>query len=214
MDSIRLPGIRSRGAKYAWGLACALYAAVLYMGPNRFHWRQPLELPMTPIDNAVPFIPATGWIYGGIYLFLVASFVALRDLGRVSRFLYACAFVQLVAAAIFILWPTVYPRELFPVPAAAHPFNGALVDFFRRLDTPANCFPSLHVTTGLLCAAALRPQLSNRGFAAVAAVALLLATSTLTFKQHYFADVASAVLLGALGYFMFFRWRRIEVRAL
>jgi membrane-associated phospholipid phosphatase len=213
MDKIRLPGIRSRGAKYAWGLACAMYAAVLYMGPNRFHWAQPAELPMTAIDNAVPFIPATGWIYVAIYLFLVGSFIALRDLERASRFLYACAFVQLVAAAIFILWPTVYPRELFPVSAATHPVNVALVDFFRRLDAPANCFPSLHITTGLLCAAALRPQLSARAFAAVAAAALLFAASTLTFKQHYFADIASAVLLGALGYFMFFRWKRIEVQA-
>jgi membrane-associated phospholipid phosphatase len=212
MDRILLPGIRSQGAKYAWGLACAVFAAMLYVVPNRFHLRQPVELPMTPLDNAMPFLPSTGWIYGGIYLFLLGSFIALRDLERASRFLYACAFVQLAASAIFIFWPTVYPRELFPVSAATHPVNAALVDFFRRLDAPANCLPSLHVTTGLLCAAALRPQLSSRAFAGVATIALLLAASTLTFKQHYVADVASAVLLGALGYCVFFRWRRIEVR--
>jgi len=213
MDRVRLPGILSRGGKYGWGLACAVYAAVLYMVPNRFHLRTPVELPMTSIDHAVPFIPATGWLYAGMFLFLVGTFIALRDLERASRFLYACAFVQLAAAVVFFLWPTVYPRELFAIPAATHPANAALLEFFRALDAPANCLPSLHVTTGLLCAGALAPQLSTRAFAGIAALAVLLAASALTFKQHYFADVASAVPLGLLGHFLFFRWKRIEVRA-
>ena len=211
MRSVRLPAVGSRAGKYGWGLACAAYAAVLYMGPNRIPWDTPGRLPLTVIDRAVPFVPATGWIYAAVYLFLVASFVAMRDLVRVSRFLYACALVQLVAAALFVAWPIAYPRELFDVPAGTGPANAALVAFFRGLDAPVNCFPSLHVTTAVLCAVALRPQLSRAGWGVVVALALLLAASTLTFKQHYFADVAGAVPLAALGWFVFFRWKRIEV---
>lgn len=206
-SSLRLPAVASQRSKYAAGLLCVLLAAALYLFPNRLSLLPQATLRLTAIDLAVPFWPASGWLYASVYLLLLCTFVAMRDFGQTSRFLYACLFAQAAAAAIFIAYPTVYPRELFPVPADTHPLNAALVDFWRQLDAPANCLPSLHVAVTFLCLATLQ---GIRSILAIAAGALLC-LSTLTFKQHYFADVLAGLALGVLSHAMFFRWKRIEI---
>ena len=211
MSSIRLPRLRTQRGKYAAGSLCVLGAAVLYLVPNRVRLAPPIELPLTAIDLAVPFWPATGWLYVSLYLFLAWAFIRIHDLDHASRFLYACAFVQLTAAAVFFVLPTVYPRDLFPLPPGTDSLSQALVDLVRRIDTPANCLPSLHVSTTVLCVAALAGERRDPIGAPWLALALLLPLSTLTFKQHYLVDAIAGLLLGALGFFLFFRWRRIEL---
>jgi len=172
--------------------------------PNRWQIVPPSHLPLTWLDNVIPFWPVSGLAYGAIYPFLLGTFIAIRDLTVASRFVYACLFTQIAAAACFVVWPTVYPRELYPVPTGAGHLSMAIVQMLRAMDTPANCLPSLHVSTAVLCAVALRAgQRSTWGILC----ALPLALSTLTFKQHYVIDVLAGLALGLLAYFLFFRWR-------
>lgn len=191
------------------GALTALISALLYVIPNRWQVVTPSYLPLTAIDEVIPFWPASGLVYGAIYLFLLATFVLVRDLAVASRFIYACLFTQAIAAACFVLWPTVYPRELFAVPMHAGRLGVAIVDVVRGMDTPANCLPSLHVSTAVLCAGVLIAD--RRSFAGVL-IALPLALSTLTFKQHYVADVIVGLALGLAAYFIFFRWRGFGLR--
>jgi membrane-associated phospholipid phosphatase len=204
-SSLHLPAVATPGAKYAAGAACLLLAAALYLLPNRAPLLAPLTLPLTAIDTAVPFWPASGWAYAAVYLLLAWTFVELRDFAQASRFLYACLFAQALAAAVFIACPTAYPRELFPVPEDTHPLNAALVEFWRWLDAPVNCLPSLHVAVTVLCLAQRKRSL------AVVAVGVALCLSTLTFKQHYAVDLLAGLALGAASYALFFRCRRVVV---
>jgi membrane-associated phospholipid phosphatase len=208
---LRLPGIASRREKYLLGLACLAITGALYLLPNRFQWTAPARLPLTMLDEAIPFVPGTGWIYAAVYGVLIWAFVGLRDLAQVSRFLYAGLAVQIVAASVFVVYPTAFPRELFPPPPDTHALNVALVGFFRTLDQPTNCLPSLHVTTTLLCLAAFDVEGRRHLLPAVAVAAVLLWASTMTFKQHYALDVLAGLALGWLAYFLFFRWRGFQV---
>ncbi|MGZ5260672.1 MAG: phosphatase PAP2 family protein [Burkholderiales bacterium] len=210
--TIRLPAIRSRTAKYAAGMSCILISALLYLVPNTLYTSSGVALRLSAIDRIVPFWPASGWLYASIYLFLLWTFINMRDLNRVSRFLYACVFAQFAAAAVFVLYPVVYPRELFPVPAGTHPWNEAFVHFWRSIDRPANCVPSLHVSTSLLCAVAFE-RTRRADVATVLVLAMLFSVSTLTFKQHYVVDVVTGLGLGLVSYWIFFRWGTVELTA-
>src|SRR5438477_1469495 len=117
MRKLLLPALRTQRAKYVAGVLCVLLAAALYLLPNRFH-ATPMRLPLTDVDTMVPFLPATGWLYASAYVLLLWAFFGMRDLQRTTRFLYACTFVQIVAAMVFVLYPIEYPRELFQ-PATA-----------------------------------------------------------------------------------------------
>lgn len=208
---LTLPLLPSAGWKYAAGLVVALCAAMLYLVPNRMGVDHAVTLPLTHAELLLPFWPWTGWIYNAIYLFLLASFAGMRDLAVASRFLYACLFTQVVAAAIFLAFPTVYPRDLFPLPAGVAASEAALVDFIRRMDQPVNCFPSLHVSTCVLCVAAYAHEPLRRYRHLAIAASILLVASTLTFKQHYAVDLAGGAALGLASYGIFFRWSRIRL---
>jgi membrane-associated phospholipid phosphatase len=208
---LTLPVLPSAGWKYAAGAVVALCAAVLYLVPNRMVVEHAVALPLTSAERMLPFWPWTGWIYNAIYVFVLASFAGMRDLAVASRFLYACLFTQVIAAAVFVAFPTVYPRDLFPLPAGVGASEAALVELVRGIDRPVNCFPSLHVSTCVLCLAAYAHEPLRRYRHVALAVALLLVASTLTFKQHYAVDLAGGAALGLAGYGIFFRWSRIRL---
>jgi hypothetical protein len=209
MSRLELPVLPSMAWKYAAGLITVLLAAALYMLPNRMTAVAAVQLPLTGLDRAVPFWPWTGWVYAGVYALLLVAFFGLRDLVAASRFLYACLFTQAVAAACFVAYPTVYPRELFPVLSGTNPGAALLAGFLRTLDAPANCFPSLHVSTCVLCLAAFASSPLRRYLPLAGAASVLLIVSTLTFKQHYVADLVGGAALGLAGYGLFFRWQGI-----
>ncbi|HTQ35916.1 MAG TPA: phosphatase PAP2 family protein [Steroidobacteraceae bacterium] len=206
---MRLPAIHTTGGHVVAAVATVLVCAAMYFIPQ--HWRLalPVELPLTAVDRTVPFWPATGLIYFGAFVFLVATFLALPGRGQATRFLYASLLAQAVGMACFLLWPTQYPRHLYPLPASTGALGAALVHYVRATDAPVNCLPSLHVSTVTLCALALRGTRWS-GIALVAA--LVFAASTLTFKQHYFVDVLAGAALGYLAWWICFVWRGFTLR--
>ena len=72
--------------------------------------RKPLELSLSAVDQLVPFLPTTFWIYSSVYLIYVASCLLQRDQHRFERFLYAYLFAYSASAVFFLVYPTVFPR--------------------------------------------------------------------------------------------------------
>jgi membrane-associated phospholipid phosphatase len=188
-------------------VACAF----MYYLPQRWHVGSPSLLPFTWVDRALPFWPLSGLVYFAVFGLLAATFAALRSFEAATRFLYATLLAQCVGMAVFVLWPTLYPREAFALPADAGPLATALVDFCRGADRPVNCLPSLHVSTVVICLATLRhctlggrramPQLLGL------LAGLAMSASTLTFKQHYLVDALTGAALGYESWWVCFRWR-------
>ncbi|MDO8520471.1 MAG: phosphatase PAP2 family protein, partial [Deltaproteobacteria bacterium] len=94
----------------------------------------------------------------------------------------------------------------YPVHYALRPDLGSnpegmlkLISLFYGLDTPAvNSFPSLHVTGAFLSFFIIRRHWA-KGTPLLFLLAVLISLSTLTFKQHYMADVLAGM---TVAYFL------------
>ncbi len=133
-----LPGVRTSRGLAAAATATVLVCAAMYFLPQHWALAAPAQLPLTALDRAIPYWPASGLAYFGIFPLLLATFLALREPEAATRFLYACLLAQLVGMACFLLWPIVYPREQFPVPPGTSPLGTALARFCRSTDEPVN----------------------------------------------------------------------------
>jgi len=184
-------------------VATVLICALMYALPQHWHRGPALLLPLTSWDRAIPFWPLTGILYFGAFVFLLLTFIALWPQRlQASRFLGACLLAQTLGMTCFLLWPTAYPRDLYPLPESTGALGAALVNWCRSNDLAVNCLPSLHVSTVVLCVAFLR---GTRWFLPALLAGIPLALSTLTFKQHYLADVVAGLALGLLSAGVFLR---------
>jgi membrane-associated phospholipid phosphatase len=182
--------------------ASALLAALVYMLSNHFHLYPPQLLPLSWVDQATPFLPQTVWMYMSEYVFFLAVYLACEDMTNLNKYLYSIMTLQFVSVIIFTLWPTTYPRELYPLPHHLDAITYSAFDSLRAADSPASCCPSLHVSSVFLSAFIFLDDRRDK-FPFYLIWATLIALSTLTTKQHYVLDVISGLLL-AIGMYGFF----------
>jgi membrane-associated phospholipid phosphatase len=108
---------------------------------------------------------------------------------------YSMLIATLVSTACFMLYPTQIAR----VPLNSADVGEMLRGLLYLIDSPTNCFPSLHVALAILSAIFISRE--NRVFGKIAVCwALLVIVSTLTVKQHYFVDVIGGVVVAAFSY--------------
>jgi membrane-associated phospholipid phosphatase len=199
-----LPLFINRENKYPAGLFLFAMAAILYLSCNHFHLYAPQFLPRSWVDLSVPFMPNTVWIYTSEYLFFPAVYIVCRDMTNLNKYFYSFLALQLVSCFIFWIWPTTYPRDLFPLPEDLNFATHYLFSSLRQTDTPANCCPSLHVSSVYLSSFIFLDEQKNLlPFFFLWGTAI--AFSTLTTKQHYLVDVLSGFGMAVLMYWIFHR---------
>jgi membrane-associated phospholipid phosphatase len=197
-----LPIFMTKENKYLMGLFLALCAVALYLPANHFHFFPPQLLPFSWVDTVVPFLPYTVWIYISEYVFFVAVYLTCRDLVNLNKYFYSFLALQTVSVFIFWVWPTTYPRDLFPLPDDLHWFTYRVFSALRSTDTPANCCPSLHVSSVYLSTFIfLDDQRKKFPFFFIWGTAI--AASTLTTKQHYLIDVVVGFFMAVVTYWIF-----------
>jgi membrane-associated phospholipid phosphatase len=195
--AIRLPRVplplidrRLRGPAVAGG---ALLLSGLFMVPARLHLGEPTILDRSVVDERIPFLEWTIWIYASYYLFLILAILLPRDDKLRSDAGYGLLLAGLIGLIIFTLWPTSVPRQ-------SPDFSGATGFLWRLLfavDTSVNALPSLHVANTCLAAPALAAR--GRVWRVIVPVwAASIIVSTLTTKQHYAIDVPGGLLLAAV----------------
>jgi membrane-associated phospholipid phosphatase len=199
-----LPIFLKRENKYTVGWSMFGFAAGIYMLANHLHMIPPIFLPMTWVDNAVPFMPNSVWIYISEYAFFTAIYMCFRDYVNANRYIYAFLTLQITSCMIFWLWPTTYPRDQFPLTDDVNALTYFAFNTLRNADSPANCCPSLHVSSVFLSSFIyLKEQRGKFPFFFVWAA--LIAASTLTTKQHYLVDVLTGFLMAVIHYWIFDR---------
>jgi membrane-associated phospholipid phosphatase len=211
-SSFSLPLFITRENKYPVGLALAAIAAVLYLSCNHFHFYPPVFLTRTWVDLAIPFMPNTVWIYSSEYVYFPIVYIVCRDMTNLNKYFYSFLALQLVSSVIFWAWPTTFPRDLFPLPADLNFPTHYLFSSLRQTDTPANCCPSLHVSSVFLSAFIFLDE-QRKLFPFYFLWAVSIAVTTLTTKQHYLVDVVSGFMMAVVFYWGFHRWvgyRKIE----
>jgi membrane-associated phospholipid phosphatase len=175
----------------AAGVMVPLYA--LYQVTNHIHLREPIYLTAGLIDRAMPFWPWTAYPYlfvtSAVYLMLW-----VRDPRHFRQGLTAIAIAFSINVVIWALVPTVIIRPEPP------PFSLATLAYRIMIleDSPANCFPSGHVSMPALAVwAFLADRPRHRVWMWIAFC--LCTVSLLTTKQHYAIDIAGGALTAVVG---------------
>lgn len=165
-------------------------------------------MPLTALDHAIPFQPATViaylslWLYVGIPPGLLLSFRQLLVYGSWVGAL--C----LTGLACFYLFPTAVPPMALDPDLARFPAFALL----QGVDATGNACPSLHVATAMFSAIwidrILREMTAPTALRMLnGAWFLLIVHSTLATKQHVVLDVLAGVPLGILFALAALRWR-------
>lgn len=201
----KLPLFLNAKTKYPYGWAMFGMAAFLYVTSNHFHFFPPQYLPMTHWDRSIPLIPDTLWIYISEYFLFAAVYIVSKDYENLNKYLYSFFFMQVLAVTIFWAWPTTYPRDDFPIPTDTFWLTKIVFESLRQTDTPANCCPSLHVSSVFLSSFVYLDE-QRKKFPLFFIWAFLVGLSTLTTKQHYIIDVASGLVMAFLFYWIFHKW--------
>ena len=202
--NLSLPLFLNRENRLQAGVILFLTAAALYLLPNHLHLFQPLYLPLTWIDRAVPFLPGTVWIYISEYAFFPLIYFTCQDITNQNKYIYSFFALQAVSILIFWVWPTTYPREAFPLPDTLDAITHFTFATLRQTDSPANCCPSLHVS-GVYLSVFIFLDERREQLPFYFLWGTLIALSTLTTKQHYVVDVIAGFLLAVTFYWVFHR---------
>jgi membrane-associated phospholipid phosphatase len=147
----------------------------------------------TPLDHAIPFVPAFVFAYLLYYPWLFLPFTVLRSRRDLYPVILAFASMQLVATIIFLTFPSYAPG----VAITSGGLAGELLRFIRTIDQGWNAFPSLHVGHSVLVAMVFW-QHRRELFPFVAAGTCAIAASTLLIKQHYALDLFGGAVLAWL----------------
>lgn len=186
--------------KYRIGVTALVTFVALYALTNSLHVASPAKIPPTWIDEHVPLLPATVWVYVSLVQILVIAYVLEKDCIQLTRFVYAQIAVNLTCAVSFLLWPTTFVR---PELMNRDGISVAALELVWLFDAPINCFPSLHVSTTLVAVLMLWRS-RHRLWPVFGIWALAISLSTLTTKQHHSADVLAGVLVAGGMYWLFF----------
>lgn len=168
---------------------------------------EPRELSLTTWDKQIPLIPWTFWVYSSVYFIYLTSCAVQKDLENFSKFLYGYVFAYTVSSIFFVLFPTTFPREAYPLPPETGELTAQAFDWFRTIDHPTNCFPSMHVGSCVMSAMPFyrrRPKV----FFLFALWAVAISLTTLTTKQHYLVDVLGGAIFGLFSHLLLFKWVR------
>jgi len=146
---------------------------------------------MTVLDTSIPFMPEFVWMYHTLPVCIFMAMVLCIK----KRFLFMRAFWSCVVAS-----SAIYPHEAFAV-TNAHEY---LVDLTRKIDGPANTFPSGHVAFSWLMYLSVRKSKFANNYDYVSRTFLLwaigISLSTLAIKQHFVADVVSGVVTAFISF--------------
>jgi membrane-associated phospholipid phosphatase len=176
-------------------LAGYLIFCACYLGASSATLASARLLEPSWLDRLIPFLPASIWVYLSQFGLLFYALWATPDNLLRTRTYYAALLATMMACAVFLLIPLKVARQ----PLQGEGLTALAWQGLYLSDTPANCFPSLHVALATLAAVTLRRRGGPWRWLAplwVGAIAL----STLTTKQHYAIDLLAGLVLSPLAF--------------
>lgn len=194
MKQIRVPLLTSENRKqFFWPAAFYIYLSYTFTGTYALF--EPWHPPQTALDDWIPFLPNTIWIYLSHIAVMFSGWWWMVRGAECTRAFVAMVMVAVLATFYFLFFPTELPRrELMHIDAG--PLTQAAWAFLMRADNPTNSFPSMHIAEATITAVALmRAHVRFRWLAPIWAAAV--AVSTMTTEQHVALDVLGGLLLAA-----------------
>ncbi len=158
---------------------------------------------MTPIDQAIPFMDWTVWLYHTLIPGIVLTMFLLVKSRRVFFNVFWAAIMGTIIIHIcYIMFPSFYPRPEIVGSGVTH----FLVDLSYKIDNSSNTFPSGHVTFAWLMFWGSMNSKVAGGVLGLRRLyflwALGISLSTLTLKMHYVVDVIGGIAVAASCFFI------------
>jgi hypothetical protein len=211
------PGLFARiRANFGWKVLLFLTLSpaftLFYYVPQWIPIFAPSTIPLTPLDERIPFRPWWIWPYMSMYVMLPLTPMLATRARDLWRYTVGMTIMFVTCCVFFFLWPVAYPRPRLIDPAAASGFYKLVTS----IDQPINSLPSLHAGltayTMFFAARALR-DLPRRTFIAIQIIgwiwAAVILYGTLATKQHYLIDLPPGILIAWIAHWL--AWRKADM---
>ena len=168
---------------------------ILYAMTERLIPLERCHLIHCALDDRIPFREEFALFYVGWYFLLAGSLVYFlqRDVPAFCKLQSYIIFVQLLATAVFILYPS--RQALRPETFPRDNLLSALMGIIYRIDTPTGVFPSLHaaISIGIASAWLRRKETPKWRKVLVGLFCLGVCMSVAFVKQHSVLDILAAI---------------------
>ena len=201
-DNVKTHGV-AIGHRVQVALLVGVCLGLAYLAINSITSRLPYDVnAMTAWDRAIPFIPEWVWVYNLNIPMPLALILFIKQGDELMEVVAGYLVIFVVAGSLFLALP-VHADELRAVIAhQPQTLSVALVDFYYNFDGIGNCLPSLHVAYSVYAGwwgLKLMPRWLGLPYALLG---LAITVSTMTIKQHFIADVVSAILIVGIVYWL------------
>ncbi|UYA62456.1 Ser/Thr and Tyr protein phosphatase (dual specificity) [Pectobacterium sp. F1-1] len=193
--------LRLKALLFGWGTV-----GVVYQLSAQFQG-QGTVLPMSFVDEWIPFSPSAIWLYLSFFIIVPLSYLSC-PIARLAGLRRATQLSALIAGAVYLVFPTtmVYPQVV------GDDLSTRLLQLLLLIDSPQNCLPSLHIALTVLAVWAM----SDRQHKVKTGLYLLwgaaIAFSILQLRRHLFIDLVTGAMLSGMTGWIFLRSRE-AVRA-
>ena len=146
------------------------------------------------IDLLIPFDPVGIWLYLSFFLLIPAAYFYCPQ-ARLPWLRSGFQLSALIAGIIFMSFPTTlaYPA------APAGSLSSTLLATLASIDSPQNCFPSLHMALTVLAVGALHDSTRPTKTALLWIWGAGIAFSIIQLRRHLLVDVTAGTGLGLLS---------------
>ena len=154
--------------------------------------RLPTHNLRTPLDEAIPLLPAAVWPYEACYLLPLVVPLLARDFERVRIGFLAALIANASAFAVYLGFPVAFPR---PELGQSLSERVLALEYGWDFHPGANNLPSLHVAMSWLALITCwRQDLSRLALGALTLLVLSITASTLLVKQHLVYDAVLGIV--------------------
>lgn len=159
-----------------------------------------LNLVGNVIDTKIPFVPAFFIPYCIWYLmiFIIPYYLYCKDKDKFIKYTMAYILCSMIGNIVFISYPSTVTR---PTVTGTDIFS-LIAKFIYWIDTPTNCFPSLHCAISMLFILYTCESKNTNIITkiSVCIISILIMLSTLFTKQHVVVDFISGDMLALIVY--------------
>lgn len=159
-----------------------------------------LNLVGNVIDTKIPFVPAFFIPYCIWYLmiFLIPYYLYCKDKDKFVKYVISYVLCSMIGNIVFISYPSTVTR---PTVTGTDIFS-LIAKFIYWIDTPTNCFPSLHCAISMLFILYVCESKNTNIITkiSVCIISILIMLSTLFTKQHVVVDFISGDILALIVY--------------
>lgn len=183
-----------------WPAFLLRYILIENLNPARTY-----HLIWSPLDDLIPFcewflIPYVLWYAAIVGMHVYTMLYDVASFRKYSRFLLVSIGIS---TAVFLLYPSC--QNLRPVELPRDNLLTRIIGLIYAADTNTNVFPSEHAigAMAVFAAAANTRSLRTPGkLTAIGILAVLICFSTVFLKQHSILDVAAAVPVSMIAYWI------------